>query len=132
MKKTLISRLALVATMVLFSQFASAQNEANIEALRTISGIVSGLNHFPSDEDLAKLDAIIGNSELAQPVRTIADTVANIEHSANEEGRGAMEAIEGNAQMPEPLKALAGIVGSINHTASDAQKAQLAGLFSGG
>lgn len=129
MKKTLISRVALVATMVLFSQFASAQNAANIEALQQITSIVSNLNHFPSDEDLAKLDAIIANNALPQPIRTIADTVANIEHSANEEGRGAMEAIEGNARMPQPLKTLAGIVGSLNHTASDAQKAQLAGLF---
>lgn len=129
MNIAVFKKLTLILAIGLFSQFASAQSDANDAALKQIADIVAGLNHFPSDEDLSTLDTIIANSELAQGVRDMANTVANIEHVANEEGRGAMEAIQENAQAPERAKVLAGIIGSISHTASPKAKSQLAELF---
>lgn len=129
MNTTILRKLVLVAVIALFSQFAMAQDEANMAVAKQIADIVASLNHFPSDTDLATLDQIIGNAELPQGLRDMANTVANIEHSANEEGRGAMEALAANAEVPEPARVLAGIIANISHTASDDAKAQLAELF---
>ena len=126
---TNLRKLLLVAAIGLFSHFALAQDNANAAAVKQIADIVVGLSHFPSEADLATLDQITGNAELAQGVRDIADTVANIEHSANEEGKGAMEAIQANAQVPEQAKVLAGIIANFSHSASDDAKTQLAQLF---
>ncbi|MCH8264819.1 MAG: hypothetical protein IIC10_05415 [Proteobacteria bacterium] len=129
MNTTILRKLILLAAIGLFSQIAMAQNDANGLAVKQIADIVVGLNHFPSDADMATLDEIIANGELAQGVRDMADTVANIEHSANEEGRGAMEAIQANSQAPDRAKVLAGIIANFSHGASDDSKAQLAQLF---
>lgn len=129
MKTTILKNFALVAAIGLFSQFASAQNNANGVALKQIADIVSQLNHYPADADLAILDEIIANTELAQGVREMANAVASIEHSVNEEGQGAMDAIQTNAQAPDRAKVLAGIIANFSHGASDDAKAQLARLF---
>jgi len=102
MSTTILRKLILLTAIGLFSQIAMAQNDANSAAVKQIADIVVGLNHFPSDADLATLDAIIADGELAQGVREMANTVANIEHSANEEGRGAMEAIPGQFPVTGP------------------------------
>lgn len=129
MKSILLKKLILLVTVALFSQFATAQNEGNVAALKIIADIVVGLNHFPSDDDLDALDQIIATSELTQGVREMANAVAGIEHVANEESRGAMEAIQENAQAPDRAKALAGIIEGFSHTASDDAKKKLAELF---
>ena len=129
MNTTILRKLILLAAIGLFSQLATAQSDPNAAAVKQIVDIVAGLNHFPSDADIATLDGIIANGELAQGVRDMANTVANIEHSANEEGRGAMEAIQANSQAPDRAKVLAGIIANLSHGASDDSKAQLAQLF---
>ena len=129
MKTTILRKLILLAAIGLFSQIAMAQKDGDSAAVKQIADIVVGLNHFPSDADLATLDAIIANGELAQGVREMANTVANIEHSANEEGRGTMEAIQANSQAPDRAKVLAGIIANFSHGASADAKAQLAQLF---
>ena len=129
MNTTNLKKLILLTAIGLFSQIAMAQNDGNSAAVKQIADIVVGLNHFPSDADLATLDAIIANGELAQGVREMVNTVANIEHSANEEGRGAMEAIQANSQAPDRAKVLADIIANFSHGASDDAKAQLAELF---
>ena len=129
MNTTILRKCILLAAIGLFSQLATAQSDPNAAAVKQIVDIVAGLNHFPSDADIATLDGIIANGELAQGVRDMANTVANIEHSANEEGRGAMEAIQANSQAPDRAKVLAGIIANFSHGASDDSKAQLAELF---
>ena len=129
MKSATLQKIVLVAAIGFFPQFSIAQNEANAAAVKEVADIVASLNHFPSDDDLATLDAIIANSALAQGIRDMANAVASIEHSATEEGRGAMESIQANAQAPERAKVLAGIIANISHTASADDKMKLADLF---
>ena len=85
MKFTNLQKMILVAAIGIFSQFAIAQNDANAAAVKEVADIVAGLNHFPSEDDLEALDAIIANSALAQGIRDMANAVASIEHSATEE-----------------------------------------------
>lgn len=129
MNTKILRKLIVLAAIGLFSQLATAQSDPNAAAVKQIADIVVGLNHFPSDADIATLDGIIANGELAQGVRDMANTVANIEHSANEEGRGAMEAIQTSSQAPDRAKVLAGIIANFSHGASDDSKAQLVQLF---
>ena len=128
MKNTILSKVLLIATIGLFSQFAAAQN-ASTAAAKQIADIVVSLNHFPSDADKATLAAISGNSELAQGVRDMATAVANIQHAATAEDKSKMMALAAAEDTPERGKALAGIIANINHTASADAKAQIAQLF---
>jgi enoyl-[acyl-carrier-protein] reductase (NADH) len=129
MAKLRLITLVALASCSLFSHIAAAQSDADSAAMKEIAAVVATLNHFPSDDDFATLDAIIANSALSADVRMMADTVANIEHSANEEGKGAMETIAGNASASKQAKDLAEIIGNFSHSASASAKEELAKLF---
>jgi len=129
MARLRITTLIALVSFSFFAQFAAAQSDADSAAMKEIAAVVATLNHFPSDDDFATLDAIIANSAVSSEVRIMADTVANIEHSANEEGKGAMEAIAGDSSASEQARNLAEIIGNLNHTASASAKEQLAKLF---
>ena len=127
MKLELTKKLLAIATIVsigLFSQFSLAQDDTD---LKTIAGIVAGMNHFPSDADKATLMGIAENSE-RQGVQMIATAVGNIAHGADAEGKAAMGQIIAFDGAPANVKALAEVVQGFMHMASDDAKAVLAGL----
>lgn len=129
MKTIILKNVLLLAVIGLCGQFALAQSNPNQVAIQEIADIVANLNHFPSDDDKAKLAEISGNNSLAQGVRTMADSVANINHSASAEAKTALQAMANAEQIPPYAKTLANIIANINHTASADDKAKLASLF---
>ncbi len=122
----MIKKLVLVLTLGLFSQFAMADAAS---AIKEVADIVASINHFPSEEDKAKLATISADETLPPGLRAMAKAVANISHAATAEDKAAMAAIQENDAAPDMAKALAGIIAGINHVPSAEAKATLANLF---
>lgn len=127
MKLSLTRKIMAVALtgIGLFSPLSMADNASSATE---IAGIIVGMNHFPSDEDKAKLMAISADDSLAETVRAMATAVSNISHAANVEGKAAMASIM-EGQAPDRAKALAGAIASFNHAASADDKAKITELF---
>ncbi|HJN94181.1 MAG TPA: hypothetical protein QGF41_00505 [Gammaproteobacteria bacterium] len=117
-------KLLVIVSIVLFSQFSLAQDDGD---LKTIAGIVAGMNHFPSDAEKATLTAIVDSSE-RRGVQMIASAVLNIQHAANAEGKETMGQIIAFDGAPANVKALAEVVMGFSHMESVAAKATLADL----
>lgn len=127
MRKTITARLLAAALAgMLVSPAALADNEA---AARTIAQVLTGLNHFPSDEDKAALRAVAGDDDVGRAFRAVARAVANIQHSVGDADREALNRIIDADRAAEEAKTLARIALGINHRASDAAKAQLAAML---
>lgn len=117
-----------VTTFVLIGLCSQMAMADPVAARKTIAGILSGMNHFASDEQKTQLAAIAADSASGQGNQMIATAVAGIQHAATAEGKAAMEQIIAAEQAPAETKALAKVVLEFNHMASDEAKAVLAGL----
>ncbi len=126
MKLTMTRKIIAIALVAAFSQFSLADNAS---AQKTIAGVLSNLNHFPSDADKAALMAITEDDSVDQAYHALAGAIANISHAANAEGKAMMATIMEDDQAPADLKALAEIVAGINHVAGADAKATLAAML---
>jgi len=130
MKLITPSRLIALLLAGLFSAGTLAQDTTPpMTALAEIAGIVSSINHFPSDADKARLMVFAENENYPPGLRDMATTVASISHSATAEGREAMARVIADEQVPDSARELARIISDLNHTASDADKAKIEMLF---
>ncbi len=124
--KKMAARLLAAALACMLSPAALADDEA---AARTIARVLTGLNHFPSDEDKAALRAVAEDDGVGRAFRAVARAVANIQHSVGDADRQALNRIVEADRAAEEAKALARIALGLNHRASDAAKAQLAAML---
>jgi len=126
MKTGLAPKIAAIVLTGVFSQLALADNAA---AASTIAGVLTGLNHFPSDDDKAALQAVAGDDSVGRGFRLIATAVANIQHSATAEDKEILNRIIASDQASADARALAEIVLGINHTASDDARIRLQAML---
>ncbi|MDA1373020.1 MAG: hypothetical protein O2971_20030 [Proteobacteria bacterium] len=125
MKFGITKKLIAIVLIGLCSQLAMADPAS---ARKTIAGILSTLNHFPSDAQKAELAAIAADESSGRGNVLIAGAVINMQHALNAEGKTAMEGIIAAEQAPAEAKALAKVALEFNHMASEEAKAVLAGL----
>jgi len=121
-----IASLSLIAFLTSASQVALADDSA---AVRTIAGVLVGLNHFPSAEDKEVLAAIAADESNGMAVRALANAVANIQHAATAEDKAAMEQIVASDMADSQSKSLAQIVLGINHVPTAEAKASLQAML---
>jgi hypothetical protein len=122
----IVASLSLVAFFASVSQVALADDSA---AVKTIAGVLVGLNHFPSADDKAALAAIAADDAHGMAVRALANAVANIQHAATAEDKAAMEQIVASDMTDMQSKSLAQIVLGINHMPSAEAKASLQAML---
>ena len=125
MKFGMTKKLTAIVLMGLCSQMALADP---VSARKTVAGILTGMNHFASDEQKAQLMAIAGDESSSRGMQMIASAVHDIQHAATAEGKEAMAQVMAADAAPAEVKALAKVVADFNHMASDEAKAVLAGL----
>lgn len=107
-------------TAGVFAQAAPSQN------VKTIAGILAGLNHFASDADKKTLQVIVVATDATAAEKALAQALINVQHTANAEDKAKLEALAKDASAPEAVRTLAATIAGLNHTASAEQKAALA------
>lgn len=103
---------------------------ADSEAIRTMANITMSLNHFPSDDDKAKLKSIVDSEDSSEEEASIAMALSNVQHKVTEADAERLQDIVDDDMSDEEARKLAAILLGINHTASDADKLALAALSS--
>lgn len=126
MKARLLSKLFVLIAVCSLGQLSLADNAT---AAREIAGILTGMNHFPSDADKMKLMAIAQDESNGAGYRAVANAVHNIQHSATDADKAILNQIIASNQADPNAKALAGVVVGFNHMASDDAKATLASMM---
>ena len=126
MQLTLTKKLLALVLIGFFTQVSLADNAS---AAKTIAGVLTNLNHFPSDADKTMLLAVASDDGNGQGFRMIATAVSKIQHAATAEDKEIMNRIMASERASAPAKALAEIVLGISHTASDEAKAKLAAML---
>lgn len=84
----------------------------------TLAGILADMNHYPSDADRRKLDAIAGSSDVDDDLRAIARAIAGIEHTPTAEAQARLNGIIASDAATEAEKTLAAAVLRFEHKAS--------------
>jgi hypothetical protein len=103
--------------------FVTPFSFAASDAVSTMSGTVSGMNHFPSAEQKETLAAISGNENNSEATRAIADAIHDIEHKAKPDDVAALKKVTGDSSATEAEKQLSAIVLEFHHKAgADARK----------
>lgn len=95
-------------------------------AAGTIADIVSGMNHFPNDEQKMTLQEIASDGSQSEAIQTIAQAVHDIQHSVSEGTRSELQSIAGDDSVDADTRALAEVVAGFNHMASESDEMMLA------
>ena len=101
---------------------------AETATIRALAQITINLNHYPSEEDKAILNAIIESDDTLEEEVAIAMALANMEHRVTPADAKRLADIVDDDFSDDSARKLAGILLNINHTPSDDDKVVLASL----
>ncbi len=118
----------LLAAMLIcaFAPFAHGDND---EATGVIANVLVSLNHFPTDDDKAALQALVDDDNVGPAFKAVANAVIGIAHQASDDGKAALNRVIEAANADPRAKSLAEIVMGINHTAGDEARAALQAML---
>ena len=94
-------------------------------AVREMAGIMMHLEHYPSDAEKARLNAIAADQGSSAQERVIATAMLNLKHHAAAGDVDKLKMVSGDISAPVEVRELAGIVLSLNHMPSTADKGKL-------
>ena len=124
-----MNKFALVLTGIAISLLLSSGIVlADEAAIKTMARITMSLNHFPSDDDKAKLKGIIDSDDSSDEAADIALAISNMEHKVSEDDVERLEDIISDDRTGDDARALASILLRFNHAPSDEDKKTLAAL----
>lgn len=119
----------LIVAIVCCASLAAIQSTiAASDAIKTMAGIMMGLNHYPSDSEKATLQGIVdGNASAAE--KACATAMINLQHSATAADKKKLGDIIADDSTPGPVRAMAKIIANLNHMPSGDDKKVLKDLM---
>lgn len=118
----------IVAIICCASLAAIQATFAASDAVKTMAGIMMGLNHYPSDSEKGTLKGIVdGDSSAAE--KACATAMINLEHSATAADKKKLGEIIADDSTPGPVRAIAKIISNLNHKPSADDKKVLKDLM---
>ena len=121
----------LLACMGISALFADGAVLADGGAIQTMARITMHLNHFPTDEEKADLEAIVDSDESSEEEAAIAMALANMQHKVSEKDAARLADIVDDDTADADARELAGILLRVNHKPSDEDRAALSALAAG-
>lgn len=98
------------------------------DAVKTMAGIMMGLNHYPSDSEKETLKGIVGGTA-TEAEKAMATAMMNLQHQATAADKAKLQKLIDDDATPGPVRALAKIIANINHKPSSADKKVLKDLM---
>jgi hypothetical protein len=120
-----ISFTAAIATVGLSARAGQAAAAAPSQNIKTMAGILAGLNHFPSADEKKTLQGIDDSATATAPEKTLAEALLHVQHTVPAADKTKLEAVTKDQSTPESARTIAGILLHLNHTPSDTEKADL-------
>jgi len=106
--------LALSALLVSGLALQSTADAAS-PAVREMAGILSHLNHYPSDSEKRSLANIVKDANANRAERVIAEAMMHMRHHVSSPDRKHLDAIAEDHRVDGDARRLARILASVNH-----------------
>jgi len=104
-----------VSALLVSSLISGAAAYAASPAVKEMAGILSHLNHYPSDSEKHSLNGIIDDAESNHAERTIAKAMKSMRHHVSASDRERLEGIAKDPGVDVDTRRLAAILASVNH-----------------
>ncbi|ABM03767.1 hypothetical protein Ping_2003 [Psychromonas ingrahamii 37] len=120
-----------IASPIIFSMLllaipgASAADDNESSATRTMAEFMINLQHYASEADKVKLEKVAVEATTTADEKIIAQALLNFKHKAADTDKPKLKAITEDVTAPAAVKDLASILLSLNHHATDADAAKL-------
>lgn len=98
-------------------------------AVKEMAGIMSHLEHYPSDAEKTKLKAIADGKDSSAQEKAIATAIINLKHKVAAGDADALKKVAGDSSVPAEVRDLANIILSLNHMPSASDKAKLSAML---
>jgi len=119
----------LMLTVVCCVSLAAFQSAiAASDAVKTMAGIMMGLNHYPSDSEKATLKGIV-DGKASDAEKACATAMINLQHAATDADKATLNGVISDKKTPEDVRALAKIIVGLNHKPSEGDKETLKELM---
>src|SRR5688572_7437380 len=123
-------RIGVLSVLLLIVSATSVAHGGKHTAVQTMAGILTALNHFPTDADKQSLKQIAADKSATGDERTVAQALMNVQHKVADADKPKLEAIVNDKKASGSIKTLAGVILNLNHTPSEADKKKLQALTS--
>ena len=117
-----------VAVVCCASLVAIQSAIAASDAVKTMAGIMMGLNHYPSDSEKATLKGIV-DGDASDAEKACATAMINLQHSASAADKEKLGKIIADDSTPGPVRAMAKVIVNLNHMPSGDDKKVLKELM---
>jgi hypothetical protein len=102
---------------------------AEDSSVETMAVILVDLNHFPTDAQKNKLQAIVDDEAASEQEQAVASAMINLQHKATAADKEKMKTIMDDESISANLRELAGIVYRLDHKPNDTDKEWLSALI---
>jgi len=118
----------ILGTMLLLGLAANVANAAESKAVQAMAGILTNIQHVPSDADKQALAQITQDKATTADERTVAQALMNVQHTAAAADKSGLEAIVSDAKASGSVKTLATVILGLHHFPSASDKEKLRAL----
>ena len=118
----------ILGTMLLLGITANVANAAESKAVQAMAGILTNIQHVPSDADKQALAQITQDKTTTADERTVAQALMNVQHTAAAADKSGLEAIVSDAKASGSVKTLATVILGLHHFPSASDKEKLRAL----
>jgi hypothetical protein len=122
--------IGVISVFLLLSSAVCIASADRSKAVQTMAGILTSLNHFPTDAEKQSLKQIAEDKAVTEDERTIARALMNVQHTVAESDKAKLETIVSNKKAAASAKTLASAILNLNHKVSEADKKKLQALSS--
>ena len=119
---------SILATMLFLGLAANLASAAESKAVQAMAGILTNIQHVPSDADKQALAQISKDKATTADERTVAQALMNVQHTAAAADKSGLEAIVSDAKASSSVKTLATVILGLHHFPSASDKEKLRAL----
>jgi len=123
-------RISILSAFLLLGFAASSANAGEGKAVQTMAGILSKLQHFPTDAEKQTLKQIAEDKSVTADERTVARALMNVQHTVAAADKPKLEAMVKDEKTSSSVKTLASVILNLKHMPSASEKAKLQALTS--
>ncbi|MDZ7644354.1 MAG: hypothetical protein U5K76_09200 [Woeseiaceae bacterium] len=120
----------LVSVLLLIPFIAGSAAASANEAVPTMADILVELNHFPSDDDKDRLQAIVADENSTDHERAVAKALMNVEHTVSADDKKTLTALTNDESVADGVRLLAEALLGLNHNLAESEETKIRALMS--
>jgi hypothetical protein len=119
------SKFMLILVSVAGLMFGAQSALAASAAVKEMAGVMMHLQHYPSDAEKLKLQALVDDKNTTSDERVVATAILDLKHHAAPQDVAKLKMVMGDMSAAPEVRDLAGIVLNLSHEPSAMDKDKL-------